>query len=412
MSDILGVGDRQRHDPRGTGYMVVGTAVAALGAYGFQVLIARSLGTHAVAPIAVLWTLQFLAFTTLFMPMEQLTIRRLSAEQPTGPPWRLFLGVIVVAAVAAVGFTWIALDRLLDGEPAYLAIAGALIVGYGGYALGRGYLAGNRRFTEYGLTTMVESLLRLALAALLLWFGAGTIGLAWTLVAGALAVYVWKPFALDAGRSVPPAAGTTLTLTAFVSATAASQTLLAAGPLAVGLLGGGRSEVSIFFETFLLFRAPLTVAYSLIARVLPPFTRFVETGRTEVLRLWAIRLGLLGAFAGITGFVFGRLVGPAAVALLLGEEFRPTATLAGYAAAGAAIATIALFTQQMLIALRATNRLAFAWITGLGAAAVTVAIASGTPAIRVGFGFLVGEVVAFSLIVGLILAKLRSSAGT
>jgi O-antigen/teichoic acid export membrane protein len=386
--------------------MVVGTLVAALAAYGFQVIVARALGTAAFAPIAVLWTLQFLAFTTLFLPMEQLTIRRLNAELPDAAPWRLYALVIVGSVVLAVAFAVATLDRLLEGETAYLFVVAALMVGYAGFALGRGFLAGNRRFREYGLTTLGESTLRLALAVALVQLGVGTVGLAWTLVSGSLVVYAWRPFRSDPGRVRSVAPGAVSTLAAFIAATSASQTLVASGPLVVGALGGSRSQVSIFFETFLLFRAPLTVAYSLIARVLPPFTTFVEHGERDVLRSWALRLGALGAASAVIGYVSGRTLGPAAVALLLGEEFRPPSALAAYAGSGVGVATVALFTQQMLIAMRATPLLAGAWITGLTAAGATVALASGDPSLRVGLGFLVGEVVAFSLIVGFILERL------
>jgi O-antigen/teichoic acid export membrane protein len=395
----------------GTGYMVVGTLVAALAAYGFQVIVARTLGSTDFAPIAVLWTIQFLAFTTLFVPMEQLTIRRLNADIPDAAPWRLFALVIVAAAALAVAVTATALDRLLEGNPAYLVVVAALIVGYGGFALGRGFLAGTRRYREYGLTTLAESVFRLALAVLLLALGVGTVGLAWTLVSGALVVYVFRPFRTDPGRIGDAGRGTAAALAAFVGATSASQTIVAAGPLVVGLLGGSRAEVSILFETFLLFRAPLTVAYSLIARVLPPFTTFVESGRREVLRRWALRLAALGGAAGVAGYAAGAIVGPTAVAVLLGEEFRPPTGLAAFAGAGVGIATVALFTQQLLIALRATTLLAAAWISGLAAAAASVVLVGGTPMMRVGLGFLVGEAAAFALIVVLTLRRLREARG-
>ena len=44
----------------GTGHMIVGTLVAALAAYLFQLIVGRSLGPTVFAPITVLWTIQFL----------------------------------------------------------------------------------------------------------------------------------------------------------------------------------------------------------------------------------------------------------------------------------------------------------------------------------------------------------------
>lgn len=392
----------------GTSYMVLGTLVAALAAYLFQLIAGRVLGPEAFAPITVLWTVQFLVVTIVFLPMEQLTIRRLSATDPDAAPWRLFIGVIVVAVIVSTGFAALTLDRLLDGEPVYLIVVAFLIAAYGGFALARGLLAGHRRYKEYGLTTMSESLLRLIAAIALLVIGVGSVGLAWTLVVGALVVWMWRPFAHEVARGAAVTGrGTGLDLGTFVAANAASQTIVAAGPLVVGALRASPAEVSVFFETFLLFRAPLSVAYSLIARILPPFTRFVESGDTRTIRTWAMRLGALGGALGILGFFTGKAVGADVVALLLGSEFRPTTTLAAYAAAGIAIATVALFAQQILIAMRTTGRLAVAWMTGLAVAAITVAFAGGGPSLRVGAGFLVGEAVAFALIVATIVMQSR-----
>jgi O-antigen/teichoic acid export membrane protein len=395
----------------GTAYMVVGTLVAALSAYLFQLIAGRALGPTDFAPITVLWTIQFLVLTIVFVPMEQLTIRRLSSDDPDAGPWRLFIGVIALSVIVSTGFAALTLDRLLHGETTYLVITAALIAGYGGFALARGMLAGHRRFKEYGLSTLAESVFRLVLAATLLAVGVGAVGLGWTLVAGSLVVWIWLPFRAEPIRhTAQRSRGSGAGLATFVAANAASQTIVAAGPLVVGALRASSAEVSVFFETFLLFRAPLTVAYSLIARILPPFTRFVQSGNQATIRLWAWRLGALGAVGGALGYAAGRAVGPDLVAFLLGEVFRPTATLAAYAGAGVAIATIALFAQQILIAMRATGKLALSWALGLAAASLTVMVAGGGPSARVGAGFLVGEALALALIVTMILRSSRPTA--
>ncbi|HEX9978602.1 MAG TPA: hypothetical protein VGB41_08245 [Acidimicrobiia bacterium] len=383
----------------GTAYMIVGTFVAAVAAYLFQLVVGRSLGPTAFAPVTVLWTIQFLVFTTVFVPVEQLTIRRLSAREPAGATWRLFAAVIVSSVILATAFGAATRHRLLAGQWIYLGVLGILIAAYGGFALGRGVLAGRRRFREYGLSTLAESMLRLALAILVLALGAGAVGVAWTMVAGPFVVYLWRPFSTEiVGNEALASRGTAQALATYVGANAASQTIVAAGPLVVGALGASPAEISVFFETFLLFRAPLTLAYGLIARVLPPFTALAELGERSTLRRWAARLAALGAGAAAAAYVFGRLAGPAAVALLLGAEYRPSATVAGYAAAGVAIATVALFAQQLLIAQKATGVLAASWFAGLAASAAVVGLASGPAGARVGAGFLVGEAMAFGLI--------------
>jgi len=385
----------------GTSYMVVGTLIAATAAYVFQLVAGRALGPEEFAPITVLWTLQFLVFTTVLMPMEQMTIRRLNESDPTAAPWKLHVRVIALTAVGSVVFAWITMGELLADDGAFLLIVAPLIIGYGIFGLGRGYLAGRHRFREYGLATLAESVLRLALALVVLAAGAGAVGIGWTLVAGSITVLAWRPFRRD-GVTTPPGAvepGTTARLTTFITANAASQTIVASGPLLVAGLGAPRAEVSVFFETFLLFRAPLTVAYSLVARILPPFTRLITEGRVAEVKRWALRMGAAGVLLGAGGYALGRLLGPIGVETLLGEEFRPTASLAGYAGGGAAIATVALFAQQILIAMRSMGRLAAAWLSGLAVSAIVVALASGSPSLRVGVAFLTGEAVALALIV-------------
>ncbi len=181
----------------------------------------------------------------------------------------------------------------------------------------------------------------------------------------------------------------------FIVANAAAQTIVAAGPLIVGALGAPAAEVSVFFETSLLFRAPLTISYSLVARILPPFTAFAERDDFATMRRWALRLGAIGVAAAAAAYGVGRWVGADIVELLLGAKFRPSEELAALAAGGVAIATLALFTQQLLIARRATARLAAAWLLGLAVAAIVVWLDGSGDSIRVGRAFLAGEAAAF-----------------
>lgn len=394
-----------RLDP-GTTWMLVATVLAAVAAYLFLLVVGRALGSEAFAPLTALWTVQGLVFTTVFMPMEQLTVRRLNLDVPGATPWRLYLWVVAAAALGATAFTAATLDRLFTGEPAYLPVVAALIAGYGVFALGRGYLAGRRRFKEYALVTLSESVLRLALAGVLLALSVGALGLGWTLVAGSLVVWAWQPLRGERRRAAGAAreTGAGADLATFVTANAAAQTLVWAGPLAVGGLGAGAAEVSVFFQTFLLLRAPLTVAFNLVSRVLPPFTRLVERGEGGAIRRLVTGIGAAGAALAGAGFAVGYWAGPPLVQLLLGAEYRPGPLLAALAASGAMLATVALFAQQMLIALRATGRLAAAWLAGLAAAVVVVTLAGASPSLRVGWGFLAGEALAFALIISLALA--------
>ncbi|MBU1865952.1 MAG: hypothetical protein KKE89_06015 [Actinobacteria bacterium] len=386
--------------------MVVGTLIAAVAAYLFQLIAGRVLGPTDLQPIVVLWTVQFLVFTIVFMPMEQLTIRRLNSAVARAAPWRLFLLLIAASTAGAVGYGMLTLDRQFDGDLWYLVVLAALIIAYGGFALGRGYLAGRLRYREYGLSTFAESMLRLVLAIALLTAGMGSLGLSWTLVAGALVIWFWLPLRGERIREagVDREAGSAKTLATFIASNASAQTLVAAGPLVVSALGGSHAAQSVFFETFLLFRAPLTISYSLIARVLPPFTAMVERGQIRILHRWAIRIAAAGTVLATAAYGLGRLAGAGLVEVLLGADFRPTPELAALAAAGTTLATVALFEQQLLIAMRSTRSMAVAWLVALGVAALVILPNGAEAPLRVGRAFLAGEVTA---LFGLTMAVVR-----
>jgi O-antigen/teichoic acid export membrane protein len=385
--------------------MLVATFVSAGGAFLYLLIVGRALGPTAFAPITVLWTVQYLVATVVYLPIEQLTVRRLSRKAREATPWALYLWVTLACTLAVVVFGTFTLDRFFAGQVAYLPIIGLLTVGYAGFAIGRGYLAGRRRFREFAYAISTESLLRLLLAVILLAAGVRALGLAALMAAAPFAVWLWRP--LRGRRSFEAAAGpeqgATAALGAFVSATAASQTLLAAGPLAVGALGGSAAEVSVLGQTFLLLRAPLAVTFNLVSRVMPPLTRFVDTAQFSRIRRLGVGLGTAGLTASAAGFGIGYAAGPPLVAWLMGPEYRPAALLAALAAAGTALATVAAFAQQVLVAMGSSGRLAAGWLSGLAAAVAVVLATIGRDAtLRVGWAFLTGELVAFALIIGVI----------
>ena len=106
----------------------------------FQLVGGRVLGTEEFAPIAALWTTQFLVFTIVLIPVEQVTIRRLaiSPDHPLRQDVPLLVGtVLVTGAVVAAGL-FLSRDRFLDGEATHALQAGLIVLGYGVFAFGRG----------------------------------------------------------------------------------------------------------------------------------------------------------------------------------------------------------------------------------------------------------------------------------
>ncbi|MEX1281277.1 MAG: sugar transferase, partial [Acidimicrobiia bacterium] len=388
----------------GTAYVVWGSAVAGLAAYAYQLLGGRVLGPDRFAPVSVLLTIHFLTFIVVLLPIEQLLVRRLTLDpyDSSVPMSAIRLAAITIlgaTAVAAVGA-----DRFLAGDLRFIAFAGLTVATHVLFVVARGTLAGRRRFRAYGLASGAASVARLVGALAVTAIRPSATGFALALIAGPLVVLAWRPFRphdqIEDTVAEPSPVGDGRLLTGLVLAAAASQALLLAGPLLVGLVGGTAAQVSIAFAAFTLGRAPLVFGYNLLARVLPPFTRLAVGGHTQELVAWARGMGLAGLALSGVGALAGWALGPWLVRVAFGPGFELGPAAAAVIAAGVVFAGTGLFVGQVHVARGHTGRLAIAWSAGLAGALVALAVASDVaPIDRVAIGFLVGEVAALVALV-------------
>jgi O-antigen/teichoic acid export membrane protein len=286
-------------------------------------------------------------------------------------------------------------DAFLD-EPAFLLITAVLFLSYGIYEVGRGLLAGHRKFGLVGWAMIGESGGRLALALVFLSMTPTALSLGWAMALGGLTVLVTRFWRFDHEAPSGSISGASKFLGVYVLGSAASQTLLAGAPLAVFALGGSPEMISIAFLTFTLFRAPLTLTYLLQGRLLPYLVRMAETGeRSEANRL-ITRIMTAGSGLCLAGALTGYLVGPDVVQLLLGAEFRPTSEVAALVAGGVVAAVTTQIVGQFLVAQGRTAALTIVWFLGLAAAVVVLVVSGLDPLTRVALAFAVGEVVALT----------------
>ncbi|MGB5566095.1 MAG: hypothetical protein WBN93_07150, partial [Acidimicrobiia bacterium] len=134
----------------GTLDIVLGSLVAGIGAYVYQFLGGRSLGEEAFAPIGALLTAHFLAFVIILLPIEQFVIRRITlGYRGWVVPLRAIALTISTAFVAAV-VVWASADTYFDGDASFVWFVIATVAFHFFFVVGRGYLAGFRRFRSYG----------------------------------------------------------------------------------------------------------------------------------------------------------------------------------------------------------------------------------------------------------------------
>ena len=386
--------------------MILGTMVSAIAVYVYQVVAGRMLGTDEFAPIGVMWTVMFLVFTVLLLPVEQYVTRHLTITggRTAGDRTGIVLvgATIAVGIVLGVGFVLVTLDRFFDGDAIFAVVMLINLSGRSLLAVARGYLAGRRRFHAYGAGIAIEgvALVFLALGAAAL--SPTTLGFAIAMSLGPLSILLIRPF--HGGYGGDPLRDESSQgfgfLGPLIIATGASQLVLSVGPIVVGFVGGTAAAISVFFITFTLFRGPVTSSYNIVARVLPDFTALAAKGEQHRLSAWAGKLGLIGVATMIVFGISGWILGPTVVDFLYGGEFRPSSHLAALGAAGVGAALIALFLNQIYIARGETGRMALVWVSSLVVAGVVLVVTSGEPVIRVGTAFLAGEATAMVLLAG------------
>ena len=407
MSDATESGVPTNQDRVGTVAIVAGTAVSALSVYLYQVIAARTLGSELFASIGVMWTISFLVFTVLNIPVEQYVTRRLTLGGGRWLPDRDAILIVATPLLAGIviGAVFVAatLDRFFAGSSGFVVAAVAILISRGLLTVGRAFLAGRRRFTAYGAIVALEGVVLVALAIGVAATSASALAFVAILAISPLVVVLARPLATTTTEmpmladSIPAGAGF---LGALIVATAASQIILAAEPVIVSFVGGTATAVSVVFVTFTLFRGPVTSAYNLIARVLPDFTVMASAGDDHRLKVWAERIGIAGvALAALFG-AGGWVLGPIVVEVLYGAEFAPPSVVSGLAAAAVGFALASLFLNQIFVARGETGRLAVIWLLALLAATVALFVSTAEPMIRVATAFLVGEAAALGLLVG------------
>lgn len=382
----------------GTTFMVAGGLIGAIGAYVFQLVGGRALGTAEFAPVSLLWTAFFILATILLVPVEQYVTREVASGRKALPTDLKPAAVVaLIGSLVGGGFVAVTLDDLFRGDPQYIVQIVLLMVGYSLLFVGKGVLAGRRRFAGVGWILIVETVVRLLAGIAGVVFVASAPSLGWAMVIGGFSVLGlgwWRHDRGDPDQAPTPAAGF---LAGYSGGTSSSQILLAGAPLAVAALGGSDALISITFFTFTIFRAPLTLIFALQGRILPFLVGLAgDAKKSELVRI-ARKVLFGGILLIILGALAGWLIGPEVMVLLFGEEAEPTRIVATLAAGGVMAAAAAQVTSQVLVAEGRTSRLAWAWLGGLVVALAVLLLTTGEPDTRVAIAFMAGETTALGL---------------
>lgn len=392
--------------------LLVGAVASGAGIYVFQVVAARSLTEADYAPLAVLWTLQYLVFAVVLHPGETYvareTLRHGTRSQESRDAAGAVLALAAALSVLAGSLGAAMADGLLGSDEALAVVAALIVLAYGGFVVVRGRLLGEGRERAYAWATGVDAVLRLCLLLVLVVAGVGdtTSVVAWTLPSGALVVvgwYVLQPHRGGEGRlrRLRSSLSSFRFLGGAALAALAAQTLLAGAPVLMAAAGAARRDVSACFVVFSLARAPLVLGFGgLAARVVPMVLRLQDQAdgpwRQSPLRAALVRLVGTTALLTAAAAALGGLAGPASIAAVFGAELAPSSPTVALVAAGSVLAGSALLLTQAGTVLGLERLAVLPWMAGLGAAGGLCVTLGVHDVLGVASAFAAGELVALA----------------
>ena len=255
-------------------------------------------------------------------------------------------------------------------------------MGLGSAHLAKGVLAGLGRFGGYARYVIGEGLGRLLVLGLLVAVvsdGIGSYGLAIGLApfVGIGAAMLGQRGLWTPGLPIPMS-DLSRALGALLVASVATAVVLNVSPLAVETLAGpgeGR-EPGRFLNALLVARIPLFFFQAVQAALLPQLSGLVGAGRYG--ELWGVLrrlLTIVGAL-GLAVVVVAAVAGPWAVEFAFGSEYAVARRDMVLLAASSVGLMVVLSLAQGLIACRCRGRMAIAWVAGLAAFPVVVALGS------------------------------------
>ena len=391
----------------------------------YLAIVARNLTAAEYAYFGAFWSLAQVAGFGMFLSVEQETARLLQTPgRPLGVLKAALLtaAAMAVAQLAVVALGWPLLSEAFGGQVVTVVAMGVLCLVSAGQFVVRGALIGMDRLGRHAAIMVLDSALRVGLAALVasLVTDPGSPAFAWTLVIAIGLAHAPQLLLLLLRRTrattePDPAAGW-LGPRAVWSAVAplllgslCAQVLLNGLPVLVPALGSTEIDATRagqFVAVFTLTRVPLFLVVPLQSALLPMLTSALYAGdRATLHRL--VRYLALGLLAlGAVAFGLGYLAGPWLVGLVFGPDYvLPGAHVALLAVGVAAYIGLVLVTQVLVASVR--HRLvAWSWLSGLVVGATVLALVPDL-LLRAELAFLLGSAAGLLVGTALVLSERR-----
>jgi O-antigen/teichoic acid export membrane protein len=391
--------DRDDHPPasepgrgvaQNTWWVLASTPVTGITTYLLLVVTARAIGPDAFGDFGVFWAASIISGLGVFLPLEQETTRRGSGRASASIPglWRRATKVALVAAVVCSGLAlaaWPLYASLIDFS---VGLVVAYVVGIVGNLMqfpSRGVLASLRRFRDYGLVVVVESVARAVAVIALAWLGRDAAA-AYALAVGFAALGSGIVAVILARRAIAAqaSAGTAATAERFgrdglrlVLAASAMQTILNSGTIVAKVVAPAAQSALAgqLTATLTLARLPVLVVQSIQSTYLSRLAARWHAHDVVAVRalLRVIAAAVLVVTAGLV--VGAATIGPWVMSVVFGTSYVTDRTTVVLVALGVGIYLIASVSTDAGIALGLHTMIVAAWLAAVPVAVLMVMLA-------------------------------------
>ena len=401
---------------RGPVVVAVGAGVLGVCSYVFLTVAARRLGPVDFGELSTLWSVIFGFVAGLWYPFEQELTRLVASAEGTVAAIDLHRVAITQAATLviaeAVAITVAVTSGSLFGGDRVLFLA--LIVSVVALALSsfqRGRLLGARRFGWVAAQQSVDGGAR-AIGAVICAVSGASVGvfglvLACAPLVGVLVALPWTPGGDRVAVSTRSWSVVVRDLMALLAGSYVAIVLLNVGPLVVRVLSGAEAT-GRFMAVFVVARLPLFFAGAVVSGLLPAFVDARRSEDPDRFRRVVRSVALVVTLVAVPACLALGLMGPWISRTFFGSEYSPDLLTSVLLALSSAALLVALILQGALVADDRQRAVAWTWLCGAGAFAISFVIPIEI-GLRVSVAYAVsGVVVVATMAATLGLARRRS----
>jgi O-antigen/teichoic acid export membrane protein len=369
------------------------------------VVVARWLTPTENLHFQAVWALIF-TFASVLGSVEQEVTRQSTTaaldgrRTPMGAVQAVGLAAFACLVVLAVFLATPSGREVVHGSVPVLLLTLVSVVNFAMLILSRGVLLGAHALRGYSALLVGEALARVGLIAALVLAGVDA-AVEWAVLATVVGSLVWVAvlgrlaLAVEWSGGRTPWRGVAGTVAALGTANGLSALVLTGFPAVVVAILGKSPDLAVLIAVITLSRAPLALMAPVQALTVPTVVRWSRSGDTRHLTRALEYIAGGSAATALVGAAVGYAVGPWAVALVLGGDYRPTALTAALVAAATCVMAGALLQAAALVALQRYWVVTLCWAAAIAGAALVMLAAPWTDEHRGLGGFTVASLVAF-----------------